>query len=325
MVDLDAGIYLPDGTALAEDDNADAHPALTLCTGAASLTVYYTLHAYRGAGAFVVSSFVRSSRAEDVLAAPAADDTPRLAQELRSSLSKRGFEDEQPPLTLDIPAREQLRVAVALEAGRCYTFAAQAEDVAPELRLVDADDQEWGHGAPDGSLSALQTCAAETRELSLLLVARGASNRVVLFRFTGREERVGGAAGLWLREPGPSAAVWASARDAGPQRGGPSQNAVSIARDGQLAAGQVMEWAAPRLASECTLFRVSLGKGLAAASLRVSARSGAPLAGEEGQAPGFVVKTCGPRPAHVALVARAGAGSFSLSAEPVPRHAGPPP
>ena len=126
MVDLDAGIYLPDGTALAEDDNADAHPALTLCTGVAALTVYYTLHAYRGAGAFVVSSFLRPSRADDVPAGPAADDRPRLAHALRSSLTKRGFEDEQPPLTLDIPAREELRVAVSLEAGRCYTFAAQA-------------------------------------------------------------------------------------------------------------------------------------------------------------------------------------------------------
>jgi len=65
MQDLDAALYLPDGTLLAEDEGADAEPQVQFCSDDALPAAYLVLRAYRGAGSYAVSRWSRPQRLGD--------------------------------------------------------------------------------------------------------------------------------------------------------------------------------------------------------------------------------------------------------------------
>jgi hypothetical protein len=203
MLDLDAGLYTREGDALIEDDNADARPVLSLCTGDHAREVYYTLHAYQGGGAFLARSFMRAQKPDD-RSFPAEISAPNAAWVATANrLTARGFEEEAPPLAFELGASETLRVALHAEAAHCYALVAEVDPalVGTSLRVVDLAGLELARAFDDTGPLALQFCAAKTEDLALTVSATGGRGGVRLSRFRATEETAGGRGALWLGEP----------------------------------------------------------------------------------------------------------------------------
>ncbi len=203
MIDLDAGLYSGEGEALLEDDNADARPVLSLCTGDHAREVYYTLHAYQGGGAFVARSFVRAQRPDD-RSFPAQVGAPSGAWVgIANRLLARGFTEEGAPLALELGAGDALRVALHAEAAHCYALVAEVDPalVGTSLRVMDLAGLELARAYDDSGPLALQFCAAKTQDLALMFGATGGHGGVRLSRYRATEETAGGRGALWLGEP----------------------------------------------------------------------------------------------------------------------------
>ncbi len=203
MIDLDAGLYTREGDALIEDDNADARPVLSLCTGEQARDVYYTLHAYQGGGAFVARSFMRAQRADD-RSFPTQIGAPNGAWlTIVKRLTARGFEEEGAPLAFEMGAGDALRVALHTEAAHCYALLAEAdaELAGTSLRVIDLEGHELGRAFDDAGPLALQFCAPKTQDLALMIDATAGRGGVRVSRFSATEETAGGRSALWLGEP----------------------------------------------------------------------------------------------------------------------------
>jgi len=203
MSDLDAAFYTREGEVLVEDDNTDARPILTVCTGDAARDVYYTLHAYQGGGAYLVHSFVRPQQPEDRTFAFDGTSTRGTWTALASRLKARGFDEQGAPVSLALAQKGELRVAVAAEVGRCYAFVADVEGTLDDaaLRVIELSGKELARGVHDGGPLSLQFCAEKTQDLALVISSDVGGGSLLLSRFVAREEKVGGSRALWLGEP----------------------------------------------------------------------------------------------------------------------------
>jgi hypothetical protein len=325
--DLDAGLYAPSGEALAEDVEPDAHPTIQICAAEEPRRVYYHLHAYDGAGSFLVASFAGPRERFEVAAriiggrpgvaqgdGSANERDPRL-RELLSGARRRGFELDSEPVRVQLAEGQSVRVPVAGEGGRCYTVAAFAanEGLSLDLRMLDELDVELGRDVSESPTAQLQFCSdGEVRGAAELTAARGAGLAEVVI-LTARAAEVGGSSGLWLGERPPYA-----------------HRATLEAIEGQLSRAELTGWSARRLVAQgslargqavrlslraeggtCTRLAVLGGPGMAAVSARVAERG----AGQWTQADsdGYALATVCPDVAteyDVDLVSRAGQGSY---------------
>jgi len=205
VVDLDAGLYTTEGEALVEDENVDARPMLSLCSGAEPRTLYYTLHAYQGGGAVHARAFMRPQSAGDRALPATASANLGEWSALSERLKARGFSGDGPATDLTLSAGDALRVAIPVASGSCYTWIGEAERAlgGVSMRVLDASGRELARGEDDGGPLALQLCAERTNELVLIVSAATGHGTLRLSRFRGPEARVGGASALWLGEPLP--------------------------------------------------------------------------------------------------------------------------
>ena len=59
--DMDAAVYSPEGELLAADSQPDAHPTIQVCSGEQEARLYYVVHIYEGAGAYLMVPFAGGS------------------------------------------------------------------------------------------------------------------------------------------------------------------------------------------------------------------------------------------------------------------------
>jgi hypothetical protein len=317
ITDLDAALYTQDGSLAIDDDNADARPTLTACTGAAAQTVYLRLLSYQGGGAFLAVMFMRQARAEDVahvLPSPTNDDA---FGELARTLSKRGFVDRADVVELSLSAEEELRIALPAEAGRCYAVLVAPSGGLEELslRVLDTVGHELANGLAESAPAGIQWCSRETSEASMLLRATRGAGMARMMRFVGPEETVGGPSALWLGEPSPSRAAWTAQKAKQPATAPGARRNKPVAFSGSLSQGHLLDFSAPPLAgAACEQWTAELGPGVSRAALALIDETGRVLGQAEARAPRVTLRVCGRTTrAHVTIVSRAGFGPFELN------------
>jgi hypothetical protein len=316
--DLDAAVYSAGGSALVEDDGSDARPVLTLCAGPEPLDVYYSVHAYQGAGAFVARIFQRPALAEDELVT-LADGGPSPLTEQSRQLRKRGFEDAAAPVDLALEPASPVRMAMRVAAGQCYTLVAEGRDGLENvsMRLLDAGGRELAFGVGDGELAALQYCAEESSDYGVELVADRGQGTARVVRFHAPQSVIGGARALWLGEPSPSERARAGAvvktREAWRNALLKERARLSTYEKLTLAQGQTQEVAVAPGSTRCERFQVELHDGLTRVKLRVEALDGALLGEAQAVRQGASVQLCNRvAKARVVVIGEAGFGSLTL-------------
>lgn len=302
MHDLDAALYLPDGTLLAEDEGSDAEPLVTYCADEAIPVAYLVLRAYRGAGAYVVSQWSRPVRFGDPVMAPDELRDGSL-REVSVALLRRGFHPDGPVREVRPPEGDPLIVPLTVQPFSCYTVLASTSEGAVAMRLLDAHAREVAHAAADPHVSAVQRCVGDsTTDWSVELRGLGARS-VRLWVFSAREREIGGERALWLGEPGASALAYAPR---------PADRARPSATP--LAQGQVVEQVLPAQAggSACYVLHAAPAPGLSKANVRVENAQSAAL-GEATFGPaGATLRYCASGPVTAVLTGLWGFGSVSL-------------
>ena len=315
LIDLDAALYTAEGATLVEDDGASPRPTLTLCASSESLTGYFTLHAYQGAGAFVTAQFSRPVRASDDLHT-AGDEALSALGQLAQTLHARGFEDAAPRVSLPLGDARPVRLAVNVDAGACYTLAAEGERGLGglALRLVDASGDELANGVEDPpssqALAALQYCASERADLTLEVVATRGEGTVRVGRFVTSQAQLGGARALWLGEPVPTAEAWRAAKQGSP---GAQAKAPFVTREVPLEQGQVIELPPLNSQATCTRWDARLEPGLWRATLRVESEQSVVLGEVDAERMHACLIACQAGAQRVTLLGRAGFGRVHLS------------
>ena len=322
MSDLDAALFTAEGEPLVEDDRVSSRPSLTLCAAERPIAAYLTLHAYQGAGAFVAAQFTRPARTGDDLHTAFDGHAISALGRLAQLLHERGFEDAAPRVELSLGDAKPVRIAFNVDAGECYTLAAEPSGGLSEvgLRLVDAQGGELADGVAEPKLSALQYCADRRAELAVEVVARRGQGVARIGRFRAAQALVGGARALWLVEPTPSAAAW-SAKSGSAEANG-RKRAFSSERV-SLKQGQVVELTRNRSASTCERWDAQLEPGLWRATLRVESEAGALLGEQNAEQLHACVQLCDAgRKRRITLLGRAGFGSVTLTATALERPVG---
>ena len=315
LVDLDAALYTAEGGTLVEDEGASARPALTFCASTEPLSGYLTLHAYQGAGAFVSAQFRRPARASDDLHTVSGEALSALGQ-LAQTLHARGFEDAGPRVSLPLGDARPVRLALNVDAGACYTLAAEGERGLGTLalRLVDPSGDELANGLGDPpsthTLAALQYCASERAELTLEVVATRGHGTVRVGRFVTSQAQLGGARALWLGEPMPTSEAWSAAKQAAPLATAPTP---FVTRDVGVDQGQVIELPSLRTQTTCTRWDARLEPGLWRATLRVESEQSVVLGEAEAERMHACVIACQAGAHRVTLLGRAGFGRVHLT------------
>jgi len=317
MADLDAALYTAEGESLVEDDSANSRPTLTLCAGERAVDAYLTLFAYQGAGSFIAAQFNRAARPNDDLHTASAAGALSALGQLAQLLHERGFEDAAPRVELSLGDARPVRIAFNVDAGDCYTLAAEPSSGLSEvgLRLVDSQGAELVDGVSEPNLAALQYCADRRAELAVEVVARRGQGVARIARFRGTQAAVGGARALWLMEPTPSAAAWSSAKsEPATSARGPRELPFSSERV-VLKQGQVLELERKRSTAPCERWEARLLPGLWRATLRVESDMGELLGEDDAEGMHACVQVCAAgRRRRITLLGRAGFGSVVLSA-----------
>lgn len=315
MSDLDAALFTAEGDALEEDESASSRPSLTLCAAEHPVEAYFTLHAYQGAGSFIAAQFTRPARADDDLHTAADGRVLSPLGRLSQLLHARGFEDLAPRVELPLGDARPVRLALNVDAGECYTLAAEASGGLSEvgLRLVDEQGGELADGVAEPNLSALQYCADRSAELAVEVVARRGQGIARVARFRAAQALIGGSRALWLVEPTPSAAAWSAAKsDPSVGAGKPQQRERVVLRQ-----GEVRELERKRLRGPCERWEAALQPGLSRATLRVESGAGVLLGEDDAVRMRACVTVCDPgRQRRITLLGRAGFGSVILTATP---------
>lgn len=312
MSDLDAALFTAEGDALAEDESASSRPSLTLCAAEQPVDAYFTLHAYQGAGSFIAAQFTRPARAGDDLHTASDGRVLSPLGQLSQLLHARGFEDLAPRVELPLEEARPVRLALNVDAGECYTLAAEASGGLSEvgLRLVDEQGGELADGVAEPNLSALQYCADRRAELAVEVVARRGQGVARVARFRAAQALVGGSRALWLVEPTPSAAAWSAAKAEASIALGKPQKRERV----PLRQGEVRELERKRV-SACERWEAALQPGLSRATLRVEDGFGTLLGEDDAERMRACVTVCDPgRQRRVTLLGRAGFGSVILTA-----------
>lgn len=222
LKDLDAYLYTAAGAPVDQDRREDAHPVIRHCAEAAG-TMYLVFESYDGAGLFYWAQFAAPAGTEiavsEVFPGTKGEGTAGPEEVLRDLEARaRDFADMARPRGFEVTAREEpIHVAagasheraVALEAERCYTFAAYGGGGATDVDLY--------LDAPDGALVALdeepaldarvQWCPIDSGEFTLRVTMAGAAGDVLIDVLAAPAETVGGLEALWLGTrlpPGPT-------------------------------------------------------------------------------------------------------------------------
>jgi hypothetical protein len=340
MADLDASLFTAEGSALVEDDSTSSRPTLTFCASSrAPVDGYLALHAYQGAGSFVAAQFRRALREGDDLRTAIDARTISALGQLAQTLHERGFEDAAPRVNLPLGDARPVRMAVNVAAGECYTLAAEGGDGLAEvgLRLVDSAGGELAHGLGEPTrgapqLAALQYCADQRAELALEVVAMRGQGIARIARFRAAQVLVGGTRALWLGEPTPSAAAWASAKASSApttplsaRADDPHVSPGKLAFSSEQVAlhqGEVLELAPKRARGQCERWQAELLPGLARATLRIEGERGELLSEADSEHMVACTVVCATDTLRrISLVGRAGFGTLTLTGTVVDRRA----
>jgi len=329
--DVDAALYLPDGTLVAQDNQPDSHPTLQVCAEGEARSFYYSLHAYEGAGAYLVASFV-TPRDQFAAAAAITGGRPgvagqaelspdeRVVQTFSESVRRRGFISVKPPVRLLLAASQSVRVSFPVEVARCYTVGAfvmeGVEDV--NLRVID----EEGHDvAFDGTASrdaATQFCTDRAAEFNAELIAAQGQGAVVVAVYSVAQAELGGDGGLWLgqrsseqlsRRPlSESLRVDAVAAAEG------GYSAPTVRARGRLVVGEAVAHTITLKSAACTRIAVSGGEGTG--TLRLELPDTAPDAATTvSRHSDSQLDVCTPAAAEVRaiVISRRGYGDYAVS------------
>lgn len=310
VADLDAAIYTAEGVGLVEDDGANARPTLTLCAEAAPITGYLTLHAYQGAGSYIAAQFTRPAGPNDDLQTVAHGRAITALGQLAQTLHERGFEDIAPRVSLTLGDARPVRLAVNVDAGTCYTLAAEGSEGLSglSLRLVDPEGGELANGLGEPQLAAVQYCATHRAELALEVSAQRGQGVASVGRFRAAQAAVGGVRALWLGEPTPTAAAWAAEK-----RAAPTSPLLRPATQMAVRQGEVIELPKVAARGACQRWELTLAPGLFRATLRVESDDGALLGEAETVRMRACVLVCGRKGVQrVTVLGRAGFGTAEL-------------
>lgn len=214
--DMDAALYTADGEVLAADAQPDAHPAIQICGGSDPIRLYYVVHAYAGAGSFLMEGFsgprstvLRAARelgGQPALATvpgvePAVED---LIEDLAQGLRKRGFQPIEAPLKLPLEARQRVRVGLHVAPGRCYAVAAFGVDGIDnlELRILDQHGDPLALDTSPLAQAEVQFCAREDAQFTAETYAVAGGGSAAMLLYQGNAHQVLPGAGLWLDKSG---------------------------------------------------------------------------------------------------------------------------
>ncbi len=200
--DLDLALYLPDGTLLAEDTQVDAHPTVQVCGAARS--VWVQVAAYAGAGTFELRGYAHDEAALDAFAEVVGGRPGRHrgVNDPPPGAVQRGFGREERRAKVMVAHGVPTLVAIRWTAGRCWMAQARTDQPRSDARLirarlVDARGGVLVDEAP-GALVQLQWCPREDGEGAIEVgVTDPGSVEVQVTLYSGREDEVGGEAGLW--------------------------------------------------------------------------------------------------------------------------------
>jgi hypothetical protein len=234
--DLDATLFDPDGSLLAEDVEADAHPTLQLCAAHAPRRAYVVLRAYAGAGAYVARVIPSRRAALSVIAAAVggrpgvAPDAPpesgtglgmhdvaAVLARVDRAMRRRGFGAHAEIFDLALDARRETWVPVEVPAGRCVSVVvAIVEDsveagrassdagrerraIAASVTLVDDAGIPRARATTFEGAQVVQDCPGRAgRHAVILQSARAQLLRIAVY--FGDVARVGGTSGLFAGE-----------------------------------------------------------------------------------------------------------------------------
>jgi hypothetical protein len=308
MQDLDAALYLPDGTLLAEDEGADAEPLVQFCSDEALPSAYLVLRAYRGAGSFAVSRWSRAERLGDsTLTAQELADGP--LRELGIALRRRGFHPEGGPRAVRPAPEQALLVPIDVKPHHCYAVLSSGAGTRASLRLLDEQGREMAHALAESGIAALQRCAGPGAGPWAIELRGGAAEKAVRVWLYDAEERdIGGERALWLGEPNKSVAAYAP----------PAAAAKGARRSVQtLEQGRVVDVPLVTKSSGCTALHVALSPPLGRVHARVESPTGASLAERSVGPEGATLNVCGPLGTLV-LTGEAGSGTVTIDSMRVP-------
>ncbi|MGD8860569.1 MAG: hypothetical protein PVI30_11205 [Myxococcales bacterium] len=330
--DMDAAIYSPEGELLAADSQPDAHPTIQLCTGPRARRLYYVLHVYEGAGAFLMVPFVgdhdaleettRMLGTRPAIARLGPEETGAVdrVEALRDGLRRRGFEPHEAPLRIAMAHDQHVRSTLRVEPGACYTVAGFAlgalGDVA--LRVLDDEGVVVSRDTLTRGDAAAQFCADRRGLFATELHATRGEGQALLSVFRADTATIGGEHGLWLGERPLRAASpisLAEARAAVTTRADEDgfRNPRSLF-EGHLASGEVVRTTVQVPAHRCARIHAVGGKGIRVLRLAVYDEQGDELMRGEGDAQTSYVHVCATRARELSLSvhARGGGGKVAL-------------
>ncbi|MFI5309365.1 MAG: hypothetical protein ACHQ53_18565 [Polyangiales bacterium] len=331
--DMDAALYSPDGDVLAVDSQPDAHPTIQVCTGAEAHTLYYALQVYEGAGSFLMAGFLGQQTTLDAAskligARPAVarlgnaePDGPGRVASLREGLQRRGFQQLQAPLQVQMTEDQSVRVALPVEPGQCYTAAGFGLDGLQnvDLRVLDEEGVEVGRDRSTEQDAGVQFCADRRAEFAAELHDVAGAGNALLLLFRVDAASIGGASGLWLGERPLAAASTAplfelvaevtsrAARD-GFKQG-------RTLRQGRITRGEVVAEPLALREGRCARVHAVGGPGMRGLELRAVDAGGRTVAYAEGAVDTTYVHVCAASARELSLEvhAAAGSGPFALT------------
>jgi len=285
--DVDATLYLPDGTLVAQDNQPDSHPTLQVCAEGTGRYFYYTLHAYEGAGAFLVASFLSDhtlfARAAAVIGGrPGQVEVAALSPEEQAveafgeGVGRRGFAPAKDPTRVVLAAAQSVRVPIEVEVAHCYTVAAFALDGLEDinLRVIDDEGNEVADDVTDSREAATQFCVDRAGQFSAEVVAKRGAGVSVVAVYAGAESEVGGNGGLWLGARSvdrlSSRTLEESLREDAAQAMRVGYSAATVRARGSLVTGEATEHQVLFKARACT--RIAAVGGVGAGVMRLDVR-----------------------------------------------------
>ena len=292
--DMDAALYTADGEVLAADAQPDAHPAIQICGGAEAARLYYVVHAYSGAGSFLMQAFSGPRTALSTVAAelggqPALATVPGaqpvvedLIDGLAHGLRKRGFQPIEPPLRVPLEPQQRVRVGLHVTPGRCYAVAAFGVDGIEnlELRVLDQHGDPLALDTSPLAQAEVQFCAREEAHFTAETYAANGGGAAAMLLYQGNAHQVLPGAGLWLDKAGGLTHAGAGhatvAKTVEPPGGSqPSTDGRSEKRvGGHLNAGQVVEHRLLLERSGCYRIAAQVASSLSSIEIQWSATAG---------------------------------------------------
>lgn len=338
--DLDASLYTPEGTLLAEDKQPDAHPTIQVCGGTEPRRVYYHLRSYDGAGAFVFGAHL-GARARLQAASRIVGGRPGVAldvgggaaddgglRRLVAGVEGLGFEIDMQPQAVPLEAGQRVRLPLPVELGRCYTVAVVAAGGldALDLRVLDAVDREVAAAEERGRYAAAQLCPSREERLAIELHGIEGQGEARMAVLSVSDAELGGERALWLGTRPDERVVRAAlegvvARERRALRA-EGYRAQGGAVEGRLRPGEAASHPAVLRGGRCTALAVPAGRGLGRLWLRVEGPKGDLRFEGEPPAGSARIRLCSDRDRSVRLsiAARRGEGRYAVlvAAKPIP-------